>query len=282
MPRLQGFGTASLPGRSPRRQPPLDARTGSGAVSLEVSRSRSLPTAGSHLPELPREWVTTARSRSGSRASVRPRATTTGSARSAREVESAPSRRRRCRPRAQCSLRDLGRRRRDRRRGRQARLQPLRGLRPHGRRAERLQHQSRRHHLLGQRDRRLAGRAHGRARSGAKYRLGLALPALRSSAHRPVSTATGTTTSSSTTSLAPSTGAPSTRPASRRSPTTRRSRSRLRTGSIGRSGGARTSSSSSSTSARSAAPRQLRYAAVISPPRRRKQCAMRFRPSRPA
>ena len=45
--------------------------------------------------------------------------------------------------------------------------------------------------------------------------------------------------------------------------------------------GVRTSSSSSSTSARSAAPRQLRCAAVISPPRRRKQCAMRSRPSRP-
>ena len=51
-------------------------------------------------------------------------------------------------------LRALGRRRRDPRPERQAGLQQLPGLRPHGGREERLQRQSRRHDLLGQRARR--------------------------------------------------------------------------------------------------------------------------------
>ena len=64
------------------------------------------------------------------------------------------------------ALRDLRRRGCDPRPERQAGLQPLRGVRPHGRREERLQHQPRRHDLLGQRDRRRGGRAHRRRRSG--------------------------------------------------------------------------------------------------------------------
>ena len=99
-------------------------------------------------------------------------------------------------------------------------VQPLRCLRAHGRRAQRLQHQSRRHHLLGQRGReRARSRAPVREKWG-KYKLGLALRRCGSSARRPASTATGTTTSSSTTSRAPSTATAIYAPVSRRSATT--------------------------------------------------------------
>ena len=97
---------------------------------------------------------------------------------------------------------------------------------------------------------------HRRPRSGRSTGTASRFRALRRApALEPVSTATGTTTSSSTTSLAPS--------SARRSTGGRQGVHRLRaghvarrrTGSIGRSAGARTSSSSSSTSARSGAPR---------------------------
>ena len=96
------------------------------------------------------------------------------------------------------------------------------------RRAQRLQHQPRRHDLLGLRGRRRAGRAHGRRRSGQKYRLGLALPALRRCGLARACTATGTTTSSSTTSRGRARRGDLPRRASRRSPTTHPSRTRRR------------------------------------------------------
>ena len=179
------------------------------------------------------------------------------------------------------SLRGLRRRRRDPGQGRKARLQRLPGVRSDGERGECLQHQSRRHHLLGQRGRRRAGRADREREVGQVPARAQRFQRWSGSVARPVSTATGTTTSSSTTSRARSTAARSTRRASRRSPTTRRSRSRPRTGSTERSAGERTSISSSSMSARSAAPRQPRRAAVISLPPRRKPCATRSPPSRP-
>ncbi len=65
---------------------------------------------------------------------------------------------------------------------------------------QRLQHQPRRHDLLGQRGRRRSGRAHGRGEVGEVQARARTSSAAGSSALQRASTATGTTTSSSTTS----------------------------------------------------------------------------------
>ena len=127
-------------------------------------------------------------------------------------------------------------------------------------------------------ERRSRGRS---ARSGASIGSGSRFRSLEWLRRSPASTATGTTTSSSTTSLAPSMAARSTRRASRRS--------RLRAGREPSANGLYRTfrwgknlelfflDERSFRSAQGYA----RPAAAISLRRRRKRCAMRFRPSRP-
>ena len=108
----------------------------------------------------------------------------------------------------QSALRDLGRRRCNPRRERQAGIQQLRGLRAHGRRAQRFQHQPRRHDLLGQR---ALGLQAGADRSGEVAEVPVRPRASDPAAlarRAPVSTASRTTTSSSTTSRVPEFGKP--------------------------------------------------------------------------
>ena len=124
-------------------------------------------------------------------------------------------------------------------------------------RGERLQHQPRRHDLLGQRGRRRAGRAHRQREVGEVPARPRARPRCDGFAPlgRPLQPL-GRPRVRQRLLAAPSTAAPSTRAGVKAFTDYAPVAYRPRTGSTERSAGARTSSSSSSTSARSAAPRQ--------------------------
>ena len=136
----------------------------------------------------------------------------------------------------------------------------LPGLRPDGGGAEPLQHQPRRHDLLGQRGRRRPARTDDPGEVGeVQAEPRLRAPAQSPPRHRPLQPLGRPRVHQRL--LAPEHAqADLPRPARSRSATTPPSPTRRRTGSIAPSAGASTSSSSSSTSARSARPRWARFA----------------------
>ena len=133
---------------------PVDAGAEAGPGRRDVSTASAVPRGVRAQRRASANDFTVQRVVSGLRPA---RATATASAghgaraRSAVHDRAAPTN-----ASASRSVRDLRRRRRDARPERRAGLQPLRGLRAHGGRAQRLQRQPRRHDLLGQRGRRRA------------------------------------------------------------------------------------------------------------------------------